>query len=285
MPNKQNDYTRSFSDILKANQIDQFDFFDDSFEETQFKIIPVDKIQVDELHQSKYISKDELEKVVSSIKEFGVVTPIIVRKNEDDSYDLITGIKRLTAAKELNIQQIPSVILNIKKEQMIMVLIDETINSDNSNPLEKAYTYQYMAKVLRLTQSEIAIKVNKSRPYITNHLRLLLLPNSIKRLIIAGKISFGQARPLISLPSNDAISLANQIVKEKLSAREVEDRCAEILHNSSDSNTNTIKKLSTKYDCNVTIRKNKLIFETKDSNHLSKLLEILLDDGGNDHAD
>lgn len=285
MPKKQNEYTRSISDILRDNQLSQFDFFEESSEPT-FKMISVEKIELNELYKYRKINNDELNKVISSIQEFGIITPIIVRIKENDTYDLITGIKRLEAAKELNISLIPSVVLNINKEQMMMILVDETINSENTNPLEKAYTYQYMAQELKLTQTEIAQKVGKSRPYITNHLRLLSLPSKVKKMIIQGLLTFGQARPLVSLPKEEAINLANRIVKEKLSAREIENYAALILSNRFNNQHDNLllKELSTKLNCNVKIKKNKLILESNEIDDLIRLLNNLLNEGGNEDA-
>lgn len=267
----------SIEEILKANRINSLDIFSETIE-PQYLVIPVEKIILNDLLLSRYISDEELSKAINNIKEFNLITPIVVRKREDQAYDLITGVKRLTAVKALNHKVIPAIVLSIKEEEAIDIMVSNKIDSEVINPIEKASTYLYMAKSLKLNQTQIAKKVNRSRPYITNHLRLLSLPKEIKNYLMEGKLSFGQARPLINLPLDEQINLARRIINENLSAREIENIAS--LSLKGEISTINLEELSKKaanlYNCDVIIKKNAVILKGKSAEDLEKILNTLV---------
>jgi ParB family chromosome partitioning protein len=267
----------SIEEILKANRINSLDIFSETIE-PQYLVIPVEKIILNDLLLSRYISDEELSKAMNNIKEFNLITPIVVRKREDQAYDLITGVKRLTAVKALNHKVIPAIVLSIKEEEAIDIMVSNKIDSEVINPIEKASTYLYMAKSLKLNQTQIAKKVNRSRPYITNHLRLLSLPKEIKNYLMEGKLSFGQARPLINLPLDEQINLARRIINENLSAREIENIAS--LSLKGEISTINLEELSKKaanlYNCDVIIKKNAVILKGKSAEDLEKILNTLV---------
>jgi len=166
-----------------------------------------------------------LNELAESIKEFGIIQPIIVRKLDgEDFFEIIAGERRFRAAQKIGLRSIP-VIVNKDiddKSSLAMALIENT-HRENLSPIEKSITYKQLIEDFKVTHEELAKKVGKSRAAITNSLRLLSLPLSIQKLIDEMKITEGHARSLISLKKiEDQLGLAEEIIKKDLSVREVE---------------------------------------------------------------
>ena len=168
--------------------------------------------------------EDQLTELALSIKEVGLLQPPVVRSIGNGKYQLIMGERRFRAAKLAGLKSIPVIIRQTSDDQLLREAIVENIHRSQLNPLEEAAAYQQLLNDFNYTHDELAVKLSKSRPVITNTMRLLNLPVSVQRRVAAGVISAGHARALLSLTDEKEIeNLANRIVSEGLTVRAVEE--------------------------------------------------------------
>lgn len=185
------------------------------------------EIKLSEIHPNPYqprlvFDQEKIEELAQSIKEHGVFTPILVRKAVS-GYQLIAGERRFRAAKLANLETIPAITLEFDDQQMMEISLIENIQREDLSVIEEAKAYQILIEKLGLTQEELSKKVGKSRPHITNLLRLLSLPESVQTLLLNQSLTMGQVRPLINHENQTKVEeLAQLIVHKKLSARDVE---------------------------------------------------------------
>jgi ParB family chromosome partitioning protein len=165
--------------------------------------------------------------LVHSIKELGVLQPIVVRSQEDGTFELIMGERRLRASKEAGLNKIPAVIRETADENMLRDALLENLHRSDLNPLEEASAYQQLLEDFGITQDQLAERIGRSRPRITNTIRLLNLPAEVQRKVAAGVLSAGHARALLGA-ANEArmIELANKVINEGLSVRSLEELVA-----------------------------------------------------------
>lgn len=169
-----------------------------------------------------------LQELAESIKTYGVIEPLIVTKN-GNRYDLIAGERRYRASRMAGLKTVPVVIKDYTKDQIFAVALIENIQRQDLNPIEEALAFQKLIEDFQLKQDELAAKISKSRTVITNTMRLLKLPKEIQEMVINGDISNGHARTLLAITnSKKQIEIANKIVKEELSVRDVERLVKEI---------------------------------------------------------
>ena len=172
-----------------------------------------------------------LRELASSIQESGVFQPIILRQPDPKLkwYELIAGERRFRASKLAKQTTIPAIIRTMSDEKMMEVAVLENLQREDLTPLEEAQAYQTLMDKLSLTQAQVAERLGKSRPYIANYLRLLGLPNEIKELVSAGKLSMGQARTLLGLKDRkQLVKLAKQAVEKNLTVRQLEELVAQM---------------------------------------------------------
>jgi ParB family chromosome partitioning protein len=168
--------------------------------------------------------EDQLTELALSIKEVGLLQPPVVRSLGNGKYQLIMGERRFRAAKLAGLKTIPVIIRQTSDDQLLREAIVENIHRSQLNPLEEAAAYQQLLNDFNYTHDELAVKLSKSRPVITNTMRLLNLPVSVQRRVAAAIISAGHARALLSLTDEKEIeNLANRIVAEGLTVRAVEE--------------------------------------------------------------
>ncbi len=184
--------------------------------------IPIASIERNKYQPRVIFNEEKLTELSSSIKENGVIQPIAVRPNkfEPGKYELIAGERRWLAAQRAGFNEIPAVILEIDDQKSLEIAIVENVQRQDLNVIEEANGYQRLIKEFGYDHEKIAKFMSKSRSHISNTLRLLTLPQDVISLIKEELITAGQARPLIGL--SDASSIAENIVKKKVSAREVE---------------------------------------------------------------
>jgi ParB family chromosome partitioning protein len=169
-------------------------------------------------------NEDQLTELALSIKEVGLLQPPVVRSLGNGKYQLIMGERRFRAAKLAGLKTIPVIIRQTSDDQLLREAIVENIHRSQLNPLEEAAAYQQLLNDFNYTHDELAVKLSKSRPVITNTMRLLNLPVSVQRRVAAAVISAGHARALLSLTDEKEIeNLANRIVSEGLTVRAVEE--------------------------------------------------------------
>ena len=184
-------------------------------------------ISAGSIKTSKYqprvqFDEEKLNDLVKSIKEKGVIQPVLVRRSQD-GYELIAGDRRLRAAKRLNLEKIPAIVKEVSDIDMLEISLIENIQREELNPIEEANAFHRLVSEFNFTQDKIAQVLGKDRSTISNTLRLLTLPRKIQDFVIKGSISAGHARALLSIPSeNDQIRISNLIIKDGLSVREVE---------------------------------------------------------------
>jgi len=188
-----------------------------------FRTIPIDSIQTNHDQPRKEFIQSAIEELAASIKEQGILQPVIVKMSGDNQYELICGERRLRAAKHCGLKEVPVVIKDIAQEKFLEWALIENIQRQDLNPLEEAEAYQRLAEERMLSQDDIAKKVGKNRTTITNTLRLLRLPEDVRNLIESGLLSAGHARALLGLitPEHQR-QMAKRIVEEGLSVRQIE---------------------------------------------------------------
>ncbi|NBV12272.1 MAG: ParB/RepB/Spo0J family partition protein [Actinobacteria bacterium] len=170
---------------------------------------------------------ESLHELAASIKELGILQPPVVRKISADKYELIMGERRFRAAKLAGLTKIPVIVRETKDNELLREALVENIHRSNLNSLEEAAAYNQMLTDFGFTHDELADKLGKSRPVITNTLRLLNLPPSVQKRLAAGTLSAGHARALLGLANPDEMErLANKIINEGLSVRATEELIA-----------------------------------------------------------
>ncbi len=235
--------------------------------------------------------QDLLNELAASIKEVGVLQPPVVRDLGNGKYELIMGERRLRASKLAGLKTIPVIVRATKDNELLREALLENIHRSQLNPLEEGAAYQNLLNDFGYTHDELAIKVGKSRPAISNTLRLLNLPASVQRRLAAGVLSAGHARALLTLVDENQIEkLAQRIVAEGLSVRDVEEI---VSSGGANVKTSTVRekstptprlkeiadRLSDKYDTRVTVElgkaKGKITVEFADKEDLERIAKLL----------
>ncbi|MFT4213376.1 MAG: ParB/RepB/Spo0J family partition protein [Microbacterium sp.] len=166
---------------------------------------------------------DDLAELVHSVREFGVLQPVVVRTNADGAYELIMGERRTRAAREAGLTSIPAIVRDTADENLLRDALLENLHRSQLNPLEEASAYQQLLEDFGITQEELAGRLGRSRPQISNTIRLLKLPVPVQQRVAAGVLSAGHARAILSLEDAAAMQrLADKIVNEDLSVRAAE---------------------------------------------------------------
>ena len=189
--------------------------------EEQANLISLKKIHLANLQVRKKFNQESLEQLSKSIKNNGLVQPIILRKSKNnDDFELIAGERRLRAARILKLDKIPSIVINVDDKKAFEIGLIENLQRDDLSPVEEAEGYKRLINEFSYTQEQLSEVVSKSRSHIANLLRILQLPEKVKKYILDGNLSLGHARCLVGYVG--AVELAERIVKEGLSVRYVE---------------------------------------------------------------
>ena len=165
--------------------------------------------------------EEKLKELADSIKEHGVFTPVLVRRAAD-GYELVAGERRVKAAEMAGLSEIPAIIVDFDDDQMAEISLLENIQRENLTAIEEAKGYKTLIDRRGYTQEELGKRVGKSREHIANTMRLLVLPESVQKMVEEGTLSAGQVRPLITVNYEDIEKFAQKIAKENLSVRQVE---------------------------------------------------------------
>ena len=249
------------------------------------------KISISSIIPNKYqprknFDKNSLEELTASIRERGIIQPIIVRasENSNDKYELIAGERRWQAAQNAGLHKVPAVILNVDNLKSLEFAIVENVQRKDLNPIEEAEGYQRLINEFNYDQDKVAKFIGKSRAHISNCIRLLSLPAKVIEYIINDKISPGHAKILVGLDNSEL--LAEKIIKKKLSVRQAEALARLVKSNKSsikskDPNSIDIEnQLSSKIGMKVFLNNKKnntgtLIFEYKGVDQLDRLIKII----------
>jgi hypothetical protein len=187
----------------------------------EFKIIQLSEIQKNPYQPRKEFSEEKIQELAQSIKENGLIQPIIVRQSPVIGYEILAGERRYRASIEAGLTEVPVIIKKLSDQDMMVHSIIENLQREDLNPIDEAKAYQSLIDK-GFTHAEIAEKMGKSRPYITNLVRLLTLPDFILNEVEAGKLSQAHARLLIQLSTDEQKKLLYRIQTEDLSVRQVE---------------------------------------------------------------
>ena len=254
--------------------------------------ININKVSISDLVSNKFqprklFDEDSLQDLTNSIKERGIIQPIIVRKSNDDTskYEIIAGERRWLAAQRAGLHEVPVVITNVDDLKSLEFAIVENVQRNDLNAIEEARGYQRLIEEFSYDQEKVAQFIGKSRSHIANFLRLLGLPETVLKLIETKKLTPGHAKILVGL--DNAEFVANKIVEKNLSVRQAENYVKifkitkQSLKTSKDTNLQALESsIIEKIGINVLIKNNKnntgtLVVEYKDLDQLNKIIEII----------
>ena len=185
-------------------------------------LVKINQVEPNREQPRKEFDEDSLMELADSIKQFGILQPLIVQKKKD-YYEIIAGERRWRAAKLAGIKEVPVIIKEYTNQEIVEISLIENIQRENLNPIEEAMAYKRLLEEFNLKQDEVAERVSKSRTAVTNSMRLLKLSDRVQQMIVDDMISTGHARALLAIDDEELqYQLANKIFDEKLSVRETE---------------------------------------------------------------
>lgn len=191
---------------------------------SQLREVPLTQIEPNRHQPRSYFDEEALVSLTASIREVGVLQPILVRQASDEHFELIAGERRWRAAKRAGLSTIPAVVRTVDETESLEQALVENLHREDLNPLEEAAAYQQLLEDFGLTQEVVAQRVGKSRSAVANTIRLLQLPPSVQKFVAEGQLSAGHARALLSCPDRSfQEEMARLAVAEELTVREVED--------------------------------------------------------------
>ncbi len=193
-----------------------------------FRLLDVDQIRPNSMQPRVLFDDAKLEELAASIREKGLLQPVVVRPVED-GYELIAGERRWRASQRAGLAQIPALVKDVSDPESLQLALIENVQRDDLSPIEEAQAYRLMVEQFGMTQEAVAAGVGRSRASVANTLRLLQLPRVIQAMVNSGELSMGHARALLPLPSPQQIPLAREIVKQGLSVRQTERRVQNLL--------------------------------------------------------
>ena len=185
-------------------------------------LVKITKVEPNREQPRKNFDEDALQELADSIKQFGLLQPILVQ-NRKDYYEIIAGERRWRAAKLAGLKEVPVIIRNYTEQEIVEISLIENIQREDLNPIEEAQAYKRLLTEFHLKQDEVAERVSKSRAAVTNSIRLLKLNEEVQRMVVDEMISTGHARALLAVENpEEQYNLAQRIFDEKLSVRDVE---------------------------------------------------------------
>ena len=250
-------------------------------------LIQIDDIKPNANQPRKVFDKDALADLSDSIKQHGVIQPIIVRPH-NDSYEIVAGERRWRASRLAGLKEVPCLVRELTDEELMLFAIIENMQREDLNPVEEAEGLDRMISTYGMTQEQVSKSVGKSRPYITNSLRLLKLPDQVKKMISEGRISAGHGRALLAIKTDkERISVAKEIENKGLSVRDVEkisdgSSKARKKGRPAEKNTDVLQveedlkaHLGTKVNLKLGPKKGKIEIEYYSRDELERLIELL----------
>lgn len=247
------------------------------------------EINISDLRSNPYqprktFDEEALQELADSIREHGVFQPIIVKKSIK-GYEIVAGERRVKASSLAGKETIPAIVRDFSDSEMMEIALLENLQRENLNAIEEAQAYKKLLDELQITQDTLAQRIGKSRSHITNMLGLLGLPEMAKTLVLEGKISMGHARVLSKIEDDaKVLELANRIVKENLSVRQIEDLAVSDEYKKKNTITKHQKNneykyveetLCDKYGTKVRIKNKKIEISFVNNNDLNRILEIM----------
>ncbi len=250
------------------------------FDKNQSTMIEIDQISSNPFQPRKNFDQEALDELANSIKEFGLIQPIIVFK-KNNKFILIAGERRLRAVKALGKKEILAFIADIDENKLRELALIENIQRENLNPIELANSYKDLMQVHKITQENLAELIHKSRTQITNTLRLLNLDIRTQELIASGKISQGHAKVLVGLDQKDEKMLVDSIIGQKLNVRDTEKIVKKIKNNESlpnqefEDEIKKLKQILNRFGFDCKNKNNDFVIHLENIDKIKKLIKML----------
>ncbi|EHI15333.1 ParB/RepB/Spo0J family partition protein [Campylobacter jejuni] len=250
------------------------------FDKNQSTMIEIDQISPNPFQPRKNFDQEALDELANSIKEFGLIQPIIVFK-KNNKFILIAGERRLRAVKALGKKEILAFIADIDENKLRELALIENIQRENLNPIELANSYKDLMQVHQITQENLAELIHKSRTQITNTLRLLNLDIRTQELIASGKISQGHAKILVGLDQKDEKMLVDSIIGQKLNVRDTEKIVKKIKNNESlpnqefEDEIKKLKQILNRFGFDCKNKNNDFVIHLENIDKIKKLIKML----------
>ncbi|ENI6441051.1 ParB/RepB/Spo0J family partition protein [Campylobacter jejuni] len=250
------------------------------FDKNQSTMIEIDQISPNPFQPRKNFDQEALDELANSIKEFGLIQPIIVFK-KNNKFILIAGERRLRAVKALGKKEILAFIADIDENKLRELALIENIQRENLNPIELANSYKDLMQVHKITQENLAELIHKSRTQITNTLRLLKLDIRTQELIASGKISQGHAKVLVGLDQKDEKMLVDSIIGQKLNVRDTEKIVKKIKNNESlpnqefEDEIKKLKQILNRFGFDCKNKNNDFVIHLENIDKIKKLIKML----------
>ncbi|EFU5995720.1 TPA: ParB/RepB/Spo0J family partition protein [Campylobacter jejuni] len=250
------------------------------FDKNQSTMIEIDQISPNPFQPRKNFDQETLDELANSIKEFGLIQPIIVFK-KNNKFILIAGERRLRAVKALGKKEILAFIADIDENKLRELALIENIQRENLNPIELANSYKDLMQVYKITQENLAELIHKSRTQITNTLRLLNLDIRTQELIASGKISQGHAKVLVGLDQKDEKMLVDSIIGQKLNVRDTEKIVKKIKNNESlpnqefEDEIKKLKQILNRFGFDCKNKNNDFVIHLENIDKIKKLIKML----------
>ena len=205
-----------------SNKSDTANTKSDNQAESSETLVKITMVEPNRDQPRKNFDEDALQELADSIKQFGLLQPILVQQR-DGYYEIVAGERRWRAAKLAGLKEVPVIIRNLTEQEIVEISLIENIQRENLNPIEEAQAYKKLLTEFDLKQDEVAERVSKSRAAVTNSMRLLKLSDEVQQMVISEMISTGHARALLAIENADEqYALAQRIFDEKLSVRDIE---------------------------------------------------------------
>jgi len=210
--------------------------------DNRVEYVAVSKLIVNPFQPRKIFNEEALQELAESIKEHGIIQPIVVRKKEK-KYEIIAGERRFRATKLAGLKEIPAIVKEMTEQQMMEVAILENLQREDLTPIEEAEAYSSLIENLNFTQDMLAKRLGKSRPHIANHIRLLQLPEDVRKLMNEGVLSMGHGRALLGLKNKGRIAeIAQKVIAQSLNVRQLESLVHQLNEGVSHETKEKVKK-------------------------------------------
>ena len=272
------------NESLYSNPLNQLDEIVDSAKEEDIVELNIDDLRSNPYQPRHNFDEEKLQELADSIKEFGVLEPIIVKKSIK-GYEIVAGERRTKACILAGIKTIPAIIKDFSDEEMMQIALLENIQREDLTAIEEAEAYSKLLKMLNITQEELAKRLGKSRSHVTNMLGLLKLPANVKADVLSGLISMGHAKVLSKIENEETINdLVNRVKKDKLSVRELENLSSNpeikkknpVVRKVEDKKYDFVEDAMTdKIGNRVRIKNNKITIPFNSEKDLERILDIL----------
>ncbi len=272
------------NESLYSNPLDQLDEIVETAKEDDIVMLDINELRSNPYQPRQNFDEEKLQELADSIKEYGVLEPIIVTKSVK-GYEIVAGERRTKACKLAGIDKIPAIIKDFSDNDMMQIALLENIQREDLTAIEEAEAYSKLLKVLGITQDELAKKLGKSRSHITNMLGLLNLPDNVKNDVLEGNISMGHAKVLSKISDEETVnSLVQKIKSKRMTVRELETLASNPDVPKKHPVTRTVE--TKKYDFvedamtdkignRVRIKNNKIVIPFNSEKDLERILDIL----------